>query len=55
MSYNFLRSKAVWANVDMKTVLKELQGFAKAPLETPTTDVDAIKISSDVQSSQNQI
>jgi len=24
----------------MKTVLKELQGFAKAPLETPTTDVD---------------
>jgi len=26
--------------VDMKTVLKELQGFARLPLETPTTDVD---------------
>ena len=26
----------VWANVDMKTVLKELQGFARVPLETPT-------------------
>jgi len=28
----------------MKTVLRELQGLARLSLETPTTDVDAIKI-----------